>query len=161
MTSRLFKALLKKRHLDADFLQPQYLSDGDLPDLAKAIDRLELALSREEKVMIYGDYDADGVTASTVMYDTLKLFGIKEIAIMLPDRFKDGYGMSQRCVERAVANGVSLVVTVDCGSNNAAIIDDLRGNGIDTIVTDHHELSGEVPEAVAVVNPKRKDCTVR
>jgi single-stranded-DNA-specific exonuclease len=161
MTSRILKELLAKRHLDPSFLRPQYLSDGELPDMDKAIERLDLALARGEKVMIYGDYDADGVTASTVMYDTLKMFGIKEIEIMLPDRFKDGYGMSQRCVNRAVDDGVSLVITVDCGSNNAEVIELLEEKGIDTIVTDHHELSGAVPVAVAVVNPKRKNCTVR
>lgn len=159
--SRIFEEIVKKRGIDEAFLNPKYLSDGELPDIKKVAERMILAAKRQEKIMIYGDYDADGVTASMVMHDALELMGVQNIIIMLPDRFKDGYGMSMRAVERAKKEGVRLVITVDCGSNNAEVVAELKKNGIDTIVTDHHEISGEMPECVAVVNPKRKDFSGR
>ncbi|MBP5675168.1 single-stranded-DNA-specific exonuclease RecJ [Candidatus Saccharibacteria bacterium] len=160
--SRIFEEIIKKRGLDEAFLNPKYLSDEKIhekmPDIKKAVDRIIKAISSGEKIMVYGDYDVDGVTATTVMVDALRLAGASEVVTMLPDRFIDGYGMSKRCVEKATSVGVSLVVTVDCGSNNSAVISELSKKGIDTVVTDHHEVMAEIPEdAVAVVNPKRTD----
>ena len=149
---------MEKRGISADFLLPDYdkLSSGEsLPDMEQAVARITEAVRKGEKVLIYGDYDADGVTASVVMHDTLKLVGIKEVEIMLPNRFADGYGMSEKVVERAVCDKVGLVITVDCGSGNREIVAKLTEAGIDTIITDHHECPEELPEAVAVVNPKR------
>ena len=162
--SKLFERLLEKRGLGSDFLHPKYEDLTDpylLPDLEKAVERITQATQTGEKILIYGDYDVDGVTASTVMADTLTLAGIKpeNIDIMLPDRFTDGYGMSSRLIARAKKQGASLVITVDCGSRNHAIIDELNTLNIDTIVTDHHECGDTLPEAVAVVNPKRPDFT--
>lgn len=162
--SKLFEQLLKLRGLDEEFLHPKYehLSDPcALPDMPQAIERIKHAISAKEKILIYGDYDVDGVTASTVMENTLKLAGIPQenISIMLPDRFADGYGMSPRMVKHAKAQGATLVITVDCGSRNHAIIDELNALQIDTIVTDHHECGDSLPAAVAVVNPKRPDYT--
>ena len=157
----ILERILRQRGVGREFLEPKYLSDGELPDVRVAAERLVRAVEKGEKIMIYGDYDADGVTASTVMYDTLGLLGAKEVEIMLPDRFIDGYGMSKRCVERAVERGISLVVTVDCGSNNGEVIAELGARGIDVVVTDHHELMGEMPKCVAVVNPHRKDFSGR
>ena len=128
-----------------------------LPDMKKAVERIREAVERGERVIIYGDYDADGVTASTVMGEALKLAGVREVETMLPDRFKDGYGMSKKVVERAKEMGAGLVITVDCGSGNKEIVDLLKEAGVETIVTDHHECPTELPEAVAVVNPKRRD----
>ena len=160
--NQIIEKIIEKRGLSSDFLNPKYLSDANvhekLPDMKKAISRIKKAISGKEKVMVYGDYDVDGVTATTVMVDALRLAGVSEVTTMLPDRFIDGYGMSQRCVERAVSEGVSLVITVDCGSNNSLVISELAEKGIDTIVTDHHEVMNDVPvDAVAVVNPKRTD----
>ena len=149
---------MEKRGISADFLLPDYdkLSSGEsLPDMEQAVARITEAVRKGEKVLIYGDYDADGVTASVVMHDTLKLVGIKEVEIMLPNRFADGFGMSEKVVERAVCDKVGLVITVDCGSGNREIVAKLTEAGIDTIITDHHECPEELPEAVAVVNPKR------
>lgn len=162
--SKLFERLLEERGLDPSFLCPKYENLTDpfvLPDLDKAINRIAQAVKNHEKILIYGDYDVDGVTASTVMADTLALAGIdnNNISIMLPDRFADGYGMSPRLITRAKEQGISLVVTVDCGSRNHAIIDELNTLGIDTIVTDHHECGEDLPDALAVVNPKRPDFT--
>ena len=160
--SKLFEQLLEKRGLDQVFLHPKYESLSDpfvLPDLEKAVNRVAEATKNKEKILIYGDYDVDGVTASTVMADALTLAGVdpQNIDIMLPDRFADGYGMSPRLVAHAKKNGTKLVVTVDCGSRNHAIIDKLNVLKIDTIVTDHHECGDTLPEAVAIVNPKRSD----
>lgn len=162
--SKLFEQLLHARGLDREFLHPDYqhLSDPySLPDMPQAIGRIQKAVATNEKILIYGDYDVDGVTASTVMENTLKLAGIPQenISIMLPDRFADGYGMSPRMVKHAKAQGATLVITVDCGSRNHAIIDELNALQIDTIVTDHHECGDSLPAAVAVVNPKRPDYT--
>lgn len=158
--SKLFEQLLKKRKVGQDFLRPRYESLTDaflLPDMEKAAERIRQAVVKKEKVLIYGDYDADGVTASTVMEETLRLAGVAEIEIMLPDRFADGYGMSPKVVKKAKKMGAGLVVTVDCGSANQNIVAELNAIGIDTIVTDHHECPETLPEAVAVVNPKRKE----
>lgn len=160
--SKLFERLLEARGLDRSFLAPRYENLTDpfiLPDLDKAADRINQAIAENEKILIYGDYDVDGVTASTVMADALTLAGAnpENIDIMLPDRFADGYGMSPRLITRAKKQGITLVITVDCGSRNHAIIDELNTLNIDTIVTDHHECGDELPEALAVVNPKRPD----
>ena len=157
--TRIFEELLKKRGIGDDFLSPKYnlgLAEK-LPDMDKAIRRIERAINDGETVLVYGDYDVDGVTASTLMHDCLRLAGVEKVFVMLPDRFVDGYGMSARCLERAKKIGATLVVTVDCGSNNAEIIENLKTEGVDVIVTDHHEIMHELPKkAVAVVNPKRE-----
>ena len=162
MRSALFSKLLEKRGFSEGFLSPKYEKLSDpflLPDMAVAVQRIKQAAEGAEKILIYGDYDVDGVTATAEMYELLRLAGIKSerISMMLPDRFLDGYGMSKKVVQRAVAEGVGLVITVDCGSNNGEVIDELNAAGVEVVVTDHHELMGEVPKAVAVVNPKRKD----
>ena len=154
----IFDQLLKKRGITEDFLSPKYRLDlaDKLPDIRKASERIIQAVNKKETVLIYGDYDVDGVTASTLMYDCLKMSGILNIEVMLPDRFIDGYGMGGRVKERAKEVGANLIITVDCGSNNAEVIDELSKQGVDVIVTDHHEIMKDIPKsAVAVVNPKR------
>ncbi len=162
--SRLFDELLRVREVEGSFLRPKYeetIEPGLMPDMAKAVQRLKEARERGEKVLIYGDYDVDGVTASAAMQETLRLAGIEVAEIMLPNRFTDGYGMSAKVVTRAQELGVGLVVTVDCGSRNQEIIAQLKEAGIETIVTDHHECGAELPEAVAILNPKRRDIMQR
>ena len=161
--SRIFEQLLAVRGVGRDFLAPKYedcLEPEKLPEMQAAVARIRQAVKNSEKVLIYGDYDVDGVTASTVMYRLLKFAGVSEAEVMLPNRFKDGYGMSEKVVEQAVSDGVGLVITVDCGSRNLEIVKELAEQGIETIVTDHHECGDELPEAVAVLNPKRMDVEV-
>lgn len=161
--SKLFEQLLAVRDLGGDFLRPRYetcVQTVGLPDIEKAVQRIKQAVQKQERVLIYGDYDVDGVTASAVLHDTLRLAGIKDIIIMLPNRFTDGYGMSKKAVQRAVDEKVQLVMTVDCGSRNHEVIDDLNAAGVETIITDHHECANDLPKALAVVNPKRKDVKV-
>ncbi len=160
--SKLFNRLKEIRNLDQGFLNPEYNKLTDpfvLPDMDKAVARIKKALKNHEKILIYGDYDVDGVTASTLMEQTLILAGISKdnIEIMLPDRFADGYGMSPKLIKRAQKQGISLVITVDCGSGNQAIIEELNELKIDTIVTDHHETPESLPAALAIINPKRPD----
>lgn len=158
--NKIFEQLLEVRGVGEEFLHPKYTKcgeGGELAGIGEAIERIKLAIVRKETILVYGDYDADGITASVVMHDALRLAGVKNVEVMLPDRFIDGYGMSERAVERAKKIGAGLVVTVDCGSNNGEVIEVLKKEGVDTIVTDHHEILGELPGAVAVINPKRKD----
>ncbi len=160
--SKLFERLLESRGLDHSFLNLKYEDLTDpfvLSDLEKAVDRIKIAIENNEKILIYGDYDVDGVTASTLMANALELAGVlpKNIDIMLPDRFADGYGMSSRLITFAKNKKIDLIITVDCGSRNHAIIDELNALNIDTIVTDHHECDNNLPEALSVINPKRPD----
>lgn len=158
--SKIFEQLVEKRGLTREFLEPQYeecAAPGALPDMAAAVQRLGQAKARGEKVLIYGDYDVDGVTASTALDEALRLAGIEVAGVMLPNRFTDGYGMSRKVVERAREMGAKLVVTVDCGSRNQEIVQELLEAGVETVVTDHHECGETLPAAVAVVNPKRRD----
>lgn len=158
--SRLFEQLVRQRGFSVDYIKPRYEALPDpflLPEMRKAVERVKLAKERGEKVMIYGDYDVDGVTASTLMKEVLTQAGVREVEVMLPDRFRDGYGMSKKVVQRAKEAGVGLILTVDCGSANKEIIGELEEAGVDVVVTDHHECPEELPKAVAVVNPKRRD----
>ena len=161
--SKVFEELLRVREFGVGFLNPVYeecWDSGLLPDMGVAVERIKKAVSGGEKVLIYGDYDVDGVTASTVMYDTLRLSGVdtEKIEVMLPNRFLDGYGMSRKCVERAKEWGAGLVVTVDCGSRNHEIIGELKAAGVDVIVTDHHECGETLPEAIAVIAAGVSSC---
>ena len=160
--SKIFERLVEKRHLTDDFLHPQYEKRIDpftLHDMDKAIARIKQAVEAQERILIYGDYDVDGITASTVMADALTLAGVTpdHIEIMLPDRFADGYGMSPKLITHAKDHQVTLVITVDCGSRNHVIIDELNTLGIDTVITDHHETDSAMPDAIAIINPHRKD----
>lgn len=142
------------------FLNPDYDNQHDpflLPDMKKAVERLLQAHKNQEKITIYGDYDVDGVSASTIILDAFEKFGFKNIDYFLPDRFKDGYGMNERGVKLLAERGTNLILTVDCGSLNHAEIDFAKGFGIDTIVTDHHNIAEVQPNAVAVVNPRRPE----
>ncbi|MBR3164124.1 single-stranded-DNA-specific exonuclease RecJ [Candidatus Saccharibacteria bacterium] len=157
--TRIFRELLKKRGLDVSFLRPQYEDLFDpflMLGVKEAVKRIEVARERRERIVIYGDYDADGVTASTVMAEGLEYFGFgrEQITIMLPDRFKDGYGMNVPVVPEIVATGATLVITVDCGSGSEEAIAVLRAEGVETIVTDHHEIPQMPQSAVTVINPK-------
>ena len=159
--SSLFLKLIEKRGLGKDFLEPKYenlASPFLLPDMESAVVRIEQAIKENKKILIYGDYDVDGVTATAILCETLRMAGcdMNNVITMLPDRFLDGYGMSERVVLKAKSEGVQLVITVDCGSNNNEIIDELIEAGINVVVTDHHEIMGELPKTL-VVNPKRMD----
>ena len=164
MVEQIFEQILKNRGISKDnreaFLNPNYDNQHDpflLPDMEKAVERLLIAHKKQEKITVYGDYDVDGVSASTVILIAFEKFGFKNVDYFLPDRFKDGYGMNERGVKILAERGTNLILTVDCGSLNHAEIDFAKGFGIDTIVTDHHNIAEVQPNAVAVVNPRRKE----
>ncbi|MBM4117743.1 hypothetical protein FJ251_08365 [bacterium] len=124
-----------------------------LPDMALAVDRLRFAREHDQKLLIHGDYDVDGLTGAALLRRALRGLGFAAEAFV-PHRERDGYGLSRRALENAAGAGCSLVVTVDCGSSEGALIEELALRGVDTIVTDHH-LSTERPEALAFISPKR------
>ncbi|MBC7942982.1 single-stranded-DNA-specific exonuclease RecJ [Candidatus Saccharibacteria bacterium] len=160
----LFEQILAARGLGgedkADFLSPNYNKKHDpflLPDMEKAVDRLVLARKKQDRITIYGDYDIDGLTATTVLIDAFASFGFKNVDAFIPNRFVEGYGLTIDAVEQIVADGTQLIVTVDCGSLSHKEITRSNELGVDVIVTDHHNVSDIQPPAVAVVNPKRTD----
>lgn len=160
----LFNEILKARGLDGKarefFLSPSYEAKHDpflLPDMDKAVERLVRAQTEQEKITIYGDYDIDGLTATTVLLDAFESFGFAHVDAFIPNRFVEGYGLTIDAVEKIAATGAQLIVTVDCGSLSEKEI--IRANelGVDVIVTDHHNVAPVQPPAVAVINPKRSD----
>lgn len=160
--SILFEEILKARGLTGKkrdaFLNPSYDLRHDpflLPDMKKAVDRLVAAREGQEKLTIYGDYDIDGLTASTVLIDAFESFGFEYVDVFIPNRFVEGYGLTVEAVEKIAATGTNLIVTVDCGSLSEKEI--IRANklGVDIIVTDHHNVAPVQPPAIAVINPKR------
>jgi len=160
----LFDKILAARGISIDtvteFLLPNYLKNNDpflLPDMDKAVKRLILAKANQQPVVIYGDYDIDGLTASALLLESLRLFGIKDISVFIPSRFIEGYGLSISAIERIASSGAKLIITVDCGSQSKKEIIVANKLGIDVIVTDHHSVAVKQPPAVAVINPKRAD----
>lgn len=158
----LFDRILKARAIapekSAAFLSPNYDAKHDpflLPDMELAVERLAQALDKKERITIYGDYDIDGLTATTVLLDAFASFGFKGVKAFIPNRFTEGYGLTVDAIERIAEKGADLIVTVDCGSLSHKEIDRAKELGIDVIVTDHHNVAPEQPAAVAVINPKR------
>ena len=130
-----------------------------MKDLSKAAKRLAQAVREKEKIIIFGDYDADGVTATAIMLTVLRSLGAN-VTHYLPSRIEEGYGISNVFVDKAIAEKVNLIVTVDCGTSENENVARLMATGIDVIVTDHHEPGDqELPPAYAVLNPKRRDAT--
>lgn len=130
-----------------------------LPDIALFLNRIKRARLSRETVCVYGDYDADGVTATAITVYALEKFGIERVIKYLPDRTTDGYGMNREAVKKIADLGATLIVTVDCGISCVDEIKYAKGLGIDTVVTDHHTCPEVLPECVAVINPKREDAS--
>lgn len=162
--SPLFQRILESRGLSSDsyssFLNPEYCDLYDpflMPDMEKAVDRIVLARKKQERIVIYGDYDIDGLTATALMLDAFSSFGFNNVNKYIPNRFKDGYGLSIDCIDEIAKQGVDLIITVDCGSLSEKEILFANNIGIDVIVTDHHKPADKQPPAIAVVNAKRMD----
>lgn len=146
--------------LAARFLNPSldHLHDPmALADMGMAVDRILAAIARHERIAIHGDYDVDGITSTVILRRALELMGA-DVVHFIPERLRDGYGLQPVAVERLHADGVALIVSVDCGIRGAEAACRARELGIDLIVTDHHEPGAELPPAFAVINPKRHDC---
>jgi single-stranded-DNA-specific exonuclease len=143
------------------FLHPaiDHLHDPfKLADMDRAVERLERALAQHERIAIHGDYDVDGITSTVILRRALELLG-GDVVHFIPERLRDGYGLQPAAIDRLHGEGVSLVVSVDCGIRSSEAAARARELGLDLIVTDHHEPEGTLPDALAVINPKRRDCT--
>lgn len=130
-----------------------------MKDMDKAIDRILRAIVNKEKVLIYGDYDVDGTTAVALVYTYLsKFFNKKKIEFYIPDRYAEGYGISYKGIDFAAEKGFSLVIALDCGIKAVEKIQYANEKGVDFIICDHHRADDILPDAVAVLDPKRPDC---
>jgi single-stranded-DNA-specific exonuclease len=159
----IIKAILEKRGYKDDasieaFLNPNYAEDLHDPylltDMENAVVRIQEAVAAKEKIVIYGDYDIDGITASTVMLETMRNLG-HEATSYIPDRFEEGYGINLDALKKLKKEGTQLVITVDCGITSAKEIEWANKNGLDIIITDHHAVPEVIPAAIACINPKR------
>lgn len=166
-TDDVVQALLKNRGIDPEdvtaFLHPDWERDTHDPFLFKrmqnAVDRVFLALEKGEKIKIHGDYDADGISGSTLLYTCLrdiceKLdYNIENISVFLPDRERDGYGVAVHNIEAFAEEGVNLIVTVDCGISNDVSLGRAHELGMDVIICDHHQLGEKLPEHAIIIHP--------
>lgn len=148
---------LKTQEEVDNFLYPDYSQDLYDPflfqDMEKAVKRIIRAIEKQEKVVIYGDYDADGVTSTAVLILALKKLGLQNIGYYIPDRGKEDYGLNQTAVKQIIQDGNTLIITCDCGSYNKEEIELAKNLGADVIVTDHHLMPPEIPPADAIINP--------
>lgn len=159
--SPLLAQLLVQRGIDSvqaakQYLDPQLAELHDpfeLHDMQKAVDRIQAAVANGEKIVVYGDYDADGITSTAVMYETLDEVGA-QVEFFIPNRFTDGYGPNLDEYQRLIDGGAQLIVTVDNGVSGAKEIEYANSRGVDVVITDHHELPAQLPEAAAIVHPK-------
>jgi single-stranded-DNA-specific exonuclease len=143
------------------FLNPslEHLHDPfQLTDMMPAVMRLEQALARGEKIAVHGDYDVDGITSTVILRRALAMLG-GSVIHFIPERLRDGYGLQPAAIDRLHGDGVNLIVSVDCGIRGADAAQRARDLGVDLIITDHHEPEDTLPAALAVINPKRHDCT--
>ncbi|MBI3653467.1 MAG: single-stranded-DNA-specific exonuclease RecJ [Acidobacteria bacterium] len=128
-----------------------------MKDMREAVDRILLAIQRQEKILIYGDYDVDGTTSTVILKKALSLIGA-EVSYYIPERLKDGYGLRQDAMDMARQRGVQLIISVDTGIRAQQVVEYANSLGLDIIITDHHLPEAGLPKANAVLNPKRPDC---
>src|SRR5690554_886582 len=128
-----------------------------MKDMDKAINRIEKALAENERILVFGDYDVDGTTAVSLMSSYLRSIGA-EIDTYIPDRYKEGYGISSQGIDYASDNEFTLIIALDCGIKSIDKIEYARTKNIDFIICDHHLPGNEIPDAVAVLDPKQEDC---
>jgi len=129
-----------------------------LAGMPVAVDRILGAIERRERIAIHGDYDVDGVTSTVILRRALELLGA-DVTHFIPERLRDGYGLQPASLDRLNTDGVRLVISVDCGIRGVEAALHAKALGLDLIITDHHEPDTELPDALAVINPKRHDCT--
>lgn len=163
--SPLCAQLLCARGLDTPDRAARFLSSGPerfhdpflLKDMDKAVARIRRAVDGGELICVYGDYDVDGITATCLLTEALTGLG-GQVVSYIPDRSEEGYGLNPGAVTRLADQGVKLIVTVDCGITAAPEVDFARSLGVDVVVTDHHHCKQRIPDAAAVVDPRRPDC---
>jgi single-stranded-DNA-specific exonuclease len=129
-----------------------------MKDMALAIERIQAAVQNKEKILVYGDYDVDGTTSVALVYTFLRTF-YEAIDFYIPDRYNEGYGVSTKGIDYARETGSSLIIALDCGIKAIDKVKYAKHHSIDFIICDHHNPGDEIPPAIAVLDPKRKDCT--
>jgi len=158
----LTSVLAANRGVDdvASFIYPEFERDLHDPilfrDAKKAVTRVKKALENRERILLFGDYDADGITATALLYDLLSMLDA-DVSYRLPHRINDGYGFKPLIVEEAKKKGCTLIITADCGVSNVDSVELAKTYGIDVIVTDHHTLPDKLPDACAILHPKLPD----
>ncbi len=162
------QTLLEKRGMKSEeeierFLNPDYDRDVYDPfllkDMDKAVERILLAIDKNEKLVIFSDYDADGIPGAVVLHDFFKKIGFTNFTNYIPHRHLEGFGLNHEAVKEFAEQKVNLIITIDCGIADTEEAERIKGLGMDLIITDHHEPPEQMPTAVAIVDPKRKDCT--
>jgi len=162
--SELVRTLLAKRGVENDadvaaFLNPDYELHTHDPFLLQGMDvavaRLLSAIDAGERIAVYADFDCDGIPGAALLSDFFNKIGYENFEVYLPHRDREGYGSHTEAISALAARGVKLIITVDVGTTAVEAVAYAKEKGIDVIVTDHHEIPGELPEAVAVINPKR------
>lgn len=146
------------------FLEGRYMETDDpflLPDMEAAVARIEQAIERDERIVVYGDFDADGVTSTVLLVEALRGLGLRreQAQPYIPDRVDEGYGLNSGALRELREKGADLVISVDCGIRAVHEVAAAREIGLDMIITDHHSLGPCLPEALAVINPKRPEST--
>lgn len=153
----LFNRGIGSRDAANSFLRADLTFDNDpftMTDMDKAVARIQRALANGEQIAIYGDYDVDGVTATALLVQGLRALG-GTVREYIPNRFEEGYGLNNEALDTLLSEDVSLVISVDCGIRSPLEAEHAREIGLDLIITDHHEPSGDIPNALAVINPKQ------
>lgn len=162
--SALIDALLKRRGLETEheiaaFLSPDYdlhtHSPFLLADMEIAVERILKAMGANERIAVYADFDCDGIPGAAILHDVFRKIGYTNVQVYLPHRDKEGYGLHPKAMEDLASQGVTLVITVDVGTTAVHAVNVARKRGVDVIITDHHELGADFPNAVALINPKR------
>ena len=161
--NKLLATILVNRKIEENqieiYLNPNRKNFHDpflMPDMEIAVNRILKAMKNKEKIIIYGDYDVDGITSITVLKSFLKDRGI-DVDQYIPNRLEEGYGLNNPAVKKIAEQDYDLMITVDCGISGIEEIKYANSLGIETIVTDHHEVGEDLPDAIAVVDAKRKD----
>ena len=161
--NKLLASIIINRNIKEEdievFLNPTRKNFHDpflMPDMKIAVERIIKAINNKEKIIIYGDYDVDGITSITVLKSFLQDRGI-QVDQYIPNRLEEGYGLNKPAIDEIVKNKYDLMITVDCGISGIEEIEYANSLGLETIVTDHHEVGDKLPNATAVVDAKRKD----
>ena len=161
--NKLLATILANREIEdiKTYIEPtrhDFHNPYEMPDMEKAVERILKAIDNKEKIIIFGDYDVDGITSITVLKSFFKDLGI-EVGEYIPNRLNEGYGLNKDAIKKIASEGYKLMVTVDCGITGIEEVEYAKELGIETIVTDHHEPGESFPDAIAVVDCKRKDNT--
>jgi len=156
----LYDRGLKTQEQIDEFFNPDY--QGDLHDpflikgMKKAVERIIGAIKRQEKIVVYGDYDTDGVCATVILFLTLKSLRAKNLDVYIPDRNQERHGLNKNAIEKLTQSGAKLIITVDCASRDCQEVDLANSLGLEVIITDHHQVGEKLPKAKAIVNPWQK-----